>query len=142
MDRPLHGRYCYTLRFPPHAHPPVRALWSLTAYDEHGYAVPNAIDRYSLGSQDELEAGRDGSIELAIQPGPPRHVPAANWLPCPPGAFNLSLRLYRPEPEALDHTWEPPPVRRHEEFQVVRARRRPAADTERSTAVSSGPASF
>lgn len=136
MDRPLNGRYRYNLRFQPSAHPPVRALWSLTAYDERGYAAPNAIDRYALGSQDELERSRDGSIELAIQYSPPRHVPATNWLPCPAGAFNLCLRLYRPEPEALDHTWEPPPVRRHEEPRVVLARRRPAADTVQQTAVS------
>jgi hypothetical protein len=122
-DRPLEGAHAYRLRFAPHEQPPVRAFWSLTAYDEQGYAVPNAIDRYALGSQDALERAADGSLELTIQHASPKEAPTANWLPCPAGAFNLCLRLYRPEPEALDDTWIPPPVRREEPVPArVRAR--------------------
>ena len=110
--RRLEGAHTYRLRFAPHEQPPVRAFWSLTAYDERGWVVPNAIDRYALGSQDALERAPDGSLELTIQHAPPKEGPAANWLPCPAGQFNLWLRLYRPEPEALDDTWIPPPLRR------------------------------
>ena len=122
-DRPLEGAYGYTLRFALHQQPPVRALWSLTAYDARGYAVQNAIDRYALGSRDALERAPDGSLELTIQHSPPKRAPTANWLPCPSGPFNLCLRLYRPEPEALDDTWVPPPVKRLDE--TVSARVRP-----------------
>jgi hypothetical protein len=113
LDRPLEGRHRYTLRFPPQGRPPVLAFWSLTAYDEDGYVVPNELDRYALGSADELEVGRDGSLELAIQHAAPDDPPSANWLPCPPGRFNLCLRLYRPERDVLDDAWTPPPVVRH-----------------------------
>jgi hypothetical protein len=128
-SRPLDGAHRYTLRFAPHELPPVRALWSLTAYDADGYAVPNPTDRYALGSQDALERGPDGAIALTIQQSAPRHGLTANWLPCPAGPFNLCLRLYRPEPEALDHTWIPPAVCRDERQAQPRvlARRRTGA---------------
>ena len=133
--RPLDGAHRYTVCFAAHERPPARALWSLTAYDRQGYAVPNAIDRYALGSQDALERCPDGSIELSIQHRPPRHSSAANWLPCPAGPFNLCLRLYRPEHEVLDGTWSPPPVRRVDEAEP-RVAGQTAADIELSTALS------
>ena len=40
----------YTLRFEADKLPPVNAFWSVTLYDEEGYQVPNAIDRFSLGT--------------------------------------------------------------------------------------------
>jgi hypothetical protein len=110
--RALDGARAYRLRFEPDEQPPVHSLWSLTVYDEHGYAVPNAIGKYVLGSQNALTRGRDGSLELVIQRDPPGTDPPANWLPCPPGTFNACLRLYRPEREAFDNAWAPPPLRR------------------------------
>jgi hypothetical protein len=35
-----------------------------------------------------------------------------NWLPAPRGAFNLLMRLYAPQSEALTGKWNPPPVMR------------------------------
>ena len=34
----------------------------------------------------------------------------ANWLPAPEGVFYMTMRMYWPEPAALDGTWTPPPV--------------------------------
>ena len=36
----------------------------------------------------------------------------ANWLPAPEGVFYMTMRMYWPEPAALDGTWTPPPVRK------------------------------
>jgi hypothetical protein len=36
----------------------------------------------------------------------------ANWLPAPKTAFNLLLRMYAPESEALIGKWNQPPVTR------------------------------
>ena len=36
----------------------------------------------------------------------------AKWLTAPKTAFNLLLRMYAPESEALPGTWNPPPVTR------------------------------
>jgi hypothetical protein len=134
--RALDGAHAYRLVFASHDEPPAHVLWSLTAYDENGYVVPNAIDRYALGSRDPLERGPDGSLELAIQHSPPRHGPASNWLPCPAGRFNLCLRLYRPERDALDDTWSPPPMRRSDERA---ARPRPPQTAARRPAAVSSP---
>jgi hypothetical protein len=111
-DRPLHGGSRYAMRFEPHELPPVRASWSLMAYDDDGYLVPNEAGRYAIRARDRLELGRGGSLELTIQADEPAGRPAANWLPCPREGFSLSLRLYWPRREALDRSWSPPPVRR------------------------------
>ena len=38
-------------------------LWSVTMYDAvSGYTVPNPIDRYALGSADNLKRNADGSF--------------------------------------------------------------------------------
>ena len=36
----------------------------------------------------------------------------ANWLPAPEGPFYLAMRIYWPEPAALDGTWKPPRIER------------------------------
>lgn len=75
-------------------------FWSVTAYDKaSGFITPNAINRYALGSDDELKRNADGSFTLYMQhdnPGPDRE---ANWLPISDGAFYLLLRVYAPAPE-------------------------------------------
>jgi hypothetical protein len=114
LGRRFDGGHSYTLRFEPQERPPVLASWSLTAYDEDGYVVHNELGRHALGSRDELEVGPDGSVELAVEHAPPVGTPAANWLPCPPGRFNLCLRLYRPERDVLDDAWAPPALVRRE----------------------------
>ena len=42
----------------------------------------------------------------------PAGVPMANWLPIPPGAFNVMLRVYGPEGTVADNTYVPPGIRR------------------------------
>jgi hypothetical protein len=39
-------------------------------------------------------------------------VPMANWLPIPPGTFNIMLRVYGPEGTVADNTYVPPGIRR------------------------------
>ena len=48
----------YQLRFAPQELPPVNAFWSLTMYDNESYLVPNAIDRYALGTAAALPMAR------------------------------------------------------------------------------------
>ena len=90
----------------------MNAFWSVTLYDEQGFQVANAINRFSLGSRNQLEAGSDGSVTLYIQ----RNMDAAdprrpNWLPAPQsGPFNLTMRTYYPKQVTLDGDWKPPAV--------------------------------
>jgi hypothetical protein len=98
--KPLTGarRYSLTFKEPMQyikAVPP--GFWSITAYDSAtGYIIPNAIDRYALGSDDELKRNTDGSFTLYVQldnPGPDRE---SNWLPISTGSFYLILRVCGP----------------------------------------------
>jgi hypothetical protein len=107
----LNGAHRYVLRFEPGGLPPVGALWSLALYDMDQLFVENPLERYALGSRDDLELCPDGALEIAIQHEPPSH--SGNWLPAPDNDdFNLMLHLYWPEREVLEGKWTIPPVRR------------------------------
>jgi len=113
QGKALSGVNRYTMHFAKDALPAVNAFWSLTMYDEDGYFVPNAINRYAIGDRDALQFNEDGSLDLYIQRERPADArQAANWLPAPEGSFNMTMRLYWPKPPALDGTWTPPSLRR------------------------------
>jgi hypothetical protein len=110
--QPLNGSMCYRMHFDKASLPPVRAFWSLTAYDKDGYFIANPIDRYAIGDRDQLKFNPDGSLDLYIQaqkPGPDRE---SNWLPSGDESFNLVIRLYWPEEAILNGTWHPPALER------------------------------
>lgn len=114
---PLDGSGRYQLRL--ETDPPVRAFWSLTMYDTSydgtaGYLVENPIGRYLInGLTEGLVRDPDGSLTITMQRSEPTDpVERANWLPTPEGRFYLALRMYWPEPAALDGTWVVPPVTR------------------------------
>jgi hypothetical protein len=116
-DQPLSGDNAYRLRFD--TLPPAKAFWSVTMYDTSydgvaGYLVDNPIGRYLINSTTTgLVTGDDGSLTMHIQHAEPdTEEGRANWLPAPDGPFYLAMRIYWPEPEALDGTWKPPPVAR------------------------------
>ncbi|MFI6310892.1 DUF1254 domain-containing protein [Nocardia fusca] len=102
----------FTLRFEPGQAPPVKALWSITAYGADGYLVQNPADLHTIGHPVAPRLAPDGALEFAVQaadPGP--EVPRSNWLPIPEqGQFSLIMRLYEPEPRVLDGSWSPPPL--------------------------------
>ncbi|KAH8898594.1 hypothetical protein GQ53DRAFT_635751 [Thozetella sp. PMI_491] len=81
-------------------------FWSLTAYGEDQFLIPNPLNRYGLGSKDNLTFS-DGtlvsntttrSFEILVQPGdiPPPQNWTSNWLPGPSGggSFVVTLRFY------------------------------------------------
>ena len=110
-----HAKYQMTLETPP----PVNAFWSVTMYDTSydgtaGYLVENPINRYLINSTTEnLVFDDDGGLTITMQNGEPTDPKErANWLPTPEGPFYLALRMYLPQPAALDGTWQPPPVTR------------------------------
>ncbi len=113
--RAFSGDHRYRLTFP--TTPPAEAFWSVTMYDTTydgtaGFLVENPIGRYLVNSTTEgLVRHDDGSLTIHIQHAEPESdAGRANWLPAPAGPFYLTLRLYLPEPAAMDGTWEPPPV--------------------------------
>jgi Protein of unknown function (DUF1214) len=55
IGEPLSGKNRYVLRFPKGQTPPVTGFWSITLYDEQGFAVENALQRYAIGDRDHLK---------------------------------------------------------------------------------------
>jgi hypothetical protein len=112
--RTLDGQFNYALHFDKGETPPVEAFWSLTIYRLPSFAlVPNNQWKFSLGSRTEgLRRSADGSLELSIQRANPGGEREANWLPAPPGAFFLVMRMYRPKQALVDGVYKLPAVRR------------------------------
>ncbi|MGE8064166.1 DUF1254 domain-containing protein [Pseudomonas sp. NPDC089569] len=110
--QPLDGRHRYALHFKKAELPPVEAFWSLTAYDQEGYFIPNPLSRQALGDRDKLHFNADGSLDLYIQSDSPGKDKEANWLPVASAPFNLMLRLYSPKEEVTAGQWTAPPVKR------------------------------
>jgi hypothetical protein len=107
----------YTLTFEKGKLPPVNAFWSLTMYDgKTQLFIKNPLDRYLLSSpmMDQFTVGDDGSLVLHISKDSPGDDLESNWLPAPDGPFYLVLRLYGPEPEALEGKWTPPRLQKAE----------------------------
>ncbi|NVK40293.1 MAG: DUF1254 domain-containing protein [Oceanospirillaceae bacterium] len=111
----LDGANRYTLRFASGQLPPVNAFWSLTMYElPEMLLVANPIDRYLVNSPmlDDFVRNDDGGVTLYIQHELPGRALEPNWLPAPAGPFFMAMRLYWPKAEALDGTWELPPLMR------------------------------
>lgn len=109
--RPLSGTEKYTLTFPAGQLPPVNAFWSVTMYKmPESLLVDNPINRYVINSAmlPELVTDPDGGLTIEVQNSPPESGRTANWLPAPPGPFTVFMRLYWPQPAALDGSWKPP----------------------------------
>jgi hypothetical protein len=110
---PLNGSQHYTITFPAGEEPPVDAFWSITMYDyPDGFLIKNPIDRYSIGTYDDMERDKDGNLTIYIQHDSPGNKLESNWLPAPNEPFYLCLRLYNARSEALNFDWVPPAVKK------------------------------
>ncbi len=82
-------------------------------YDAEGFQVANSINRFAIGDRDALKYNADGSLDLYIQSESPGADKESNWLPAPKsGRLGVTMRLYAPQPQALDGRWTPPAVRK------------------------------
>jgi hypothetical protein len=109
--RPVRGETDYVLHFERDQLPPASAFWSITMYDEEGFQVANEIDRFAIGDRDALSYNDDGSLDILVQHARPDEARVSNWLPAPPGPLGITMRLYAPEAQVLDGSWNPPPLR-------------------------------
>ncbi len=114
--QPLTGSKRYVAHFSKQYLPfPVRAFWSMTLYDSHGFFVPNKAHVYLINNRSHVHYNADGSLDIYIQPTAPLSaLQRRNWLPSPAGrSFRLIMRLYKPVnvPGILSGTsWRPPSV--------------------------------
>jgi hypothetical protein len=110
QGQPLSGANNYTIHFDSGQTPPVDAFWSVTMYNNKTLLVDNPLNRYSIGTYTGLKNNTDGSLDLYLQNqsrGPDKE---SNWLPAPADSFSLTMRLYLPQPQILNGTWQPPGV--------------------------------
>lgn len=110
--KPLSGSQKYMLHFSKNQIPPVKAFWSLTAYNKDQFLIKNPLNRFAIGDRDPLKFNSDGSLDLYIQKDPPGSEKENNWLPVAEGPFDLLLRLYWPKEEVLNEKWTPPALKR------------------------------
>jgi len=107
-NKPLVGTQPYVLHFDKKDLPPAKFFWSMTLYDLPGrHLVANPISRYSIGDRTKhLKYGADGSLDLYVQHESPGKGKETNWLPAPTGAYTLIMRIYGPNAEVLNGTWQ------------------------------------
>jgi len=113
--KPLDGKNKYQLTFPVGQLPPVKAFWSLTMYKlPENLLYANELNRYLINSSmvDQLVKNKDGSITLYLQNQPPEASLKTNWLPAPNGPFFSIMRLYWPQQNALNGTWQAPKIKK------------------------------
>lgn len=111
----------YTMTFvpPPHKTP---GFWSVTMYDYRTqYPIENPINRYSLGSDNDLKLNPDGTVTIYLQSTSPGPDKEANWLPTAsvPGRFAILARSYAPGRQFIEaafdpKAWNPGPIIRVE----------------------------
>ena len=100
-----------TLTFPRGKRPPVGAFWSTTLYDaRQRLLVEYSINRYKIGSADNLRPNADGSITIYVQADSPGKDKESNWLPAPTEPFYMLFRMYLPDVEVLNGQYELPAV--------------------------------
>jgi hypothetical protein len=113
--KPLNGTNKYVLHFGKDELPPAEAFWSVTMYDEQGFQVANAINRFAIGDRDALKYNADGSLDIYIQNANSGPDKESNWLPSPPsGTLGVTMRLYAPKASVLNGSWAPPAIKRVE----------------------------
>ncbi len=91
--------------------PPTNATWSVSQYKGNFYER-NVLDRYAIAPWMPLKYNPDGSLDIYLQAESPGKDKESNWLPAPPGKFNLTIRKYWPKEEALNGTYKNPPVKK------------------------------
>jgi hypothetical protein len=107
----------YVLTFPKGELPEADRFWSVTAYTPEAIElVPNLAHKYAVASYTPgLQPNpntEDGPVSIYMARQLPAGVPMANWLPIPPGAFNIMLRVYGPEGSVKDNTYVPPGIKK------------------------------
>ena len=70
--------------------------WSVTAYADDLFLIPNPINRFSFNMDNVGLVGGRFNIVAAATEQP------SNWLPTGAGGFHLIVRLYNPTPAAIE----------------------------------------
>jgi hypothetical protein len=108
--KPLDSASKYVMHFEKDQLPPTNGTWSVSQY-QGNFSVVNALNRYAIAPWMPLTFNADGSLDISLQAQSPGPDKEANWLPTPPGPFNLTLRNSFPKEAAYDDSYTVPPVK-------------------------------
>ena len=106
------------MTFPQGPAPEADRFWSVTAYTPEAIElVDNPARKYAVASYTQgltPPTTEDGPVSIYMARQLPAGVPMANWLPIPPGSFNIMLRVYGPTPggTVADNTYVPPDIQK------------------------------
>jgi hypothetical protein len=109
--KPFDSANKYVMRFEKGQLPPTNGTWSVSQYQGNFYVV-NVLNRYAIAPWMPLKFNADGSLDIYLQAESPGPEKESNWLPTPPGQFNLTLRNYFPKEAAYDGSYKVPPVKK------------------------------
>ncbi len=109
--KPLDSAHKYVMHYDKGQLQPTNATWSVSQYQGNFY-VPNSLNRYAIAPWMPLKFNADGSLDIYLQAESPGKDKEANWLPTPPGPFNITIRNYWPKEDALNGTYKNPPIKR------------------------------
>jgi len=106
----LDGSKTYKLRVPPKV--PVKAFWSLVAYDPATRSQLQTGQPYpTVGSQRDPVMNADDSVDVYLSAKKPKDVSEKNWIQTDPGkGFFVYYRFYGPLKAYTDKTWKPDDV--------------------------------
>ena len=104
----LSGARTYRMHFEKGQLPPADAFWSVTAYGQQGFLIPNELNRFGIRSKDPIEFNDDGSLDITIGPQCPAGFASSNWIPSVDGPIDFSIRLYSPGARYVEGEWVPP----------------------------------
>ena len=97
--RALDGHCIYEIR----GRDPNARWWSITAYGDDDFLIPNDENLYSV-SASSVGRAKDGAFHVQVGGlNVHQNKVDANWIPTGTKSFSLTLRLYNPSPDvALD----------------------------------------
>ena len=98
--------------------PPVQegsqGFWSVTAYDNESFLIPNELKRYNINDRSDFTLNEDGSLDVLLTSDEKQIEKGVGengeyLLPTAAEGFRLYLRIYLPDTEKLK-TWKAPTV--------------------------------
>ncbi|MEY4391566.1 MAG: hypothetical protein RLZZ544_275 [Actinomycetota bacterium] len=107
-----HGSQTYRMHFEPGELPPAHAFWSITAYGEGTFLIPNEPGRFGVRSKDPITFNSDGSLDVFSGPSRPEGCPESNWIPTVDSSLDFLIRLYSPAEKFTEGQWTPPVIER------------------------------
>lgn len=96
--------------------PPTSEGWSLTVYNLRGQLIENSEQRHAFTNTSDLTRNADGSVDFYLQADKPTDsAKQANWLPVGGDGFEVTWRLFAPQPAEVDPIlqgsgWQPPAI--------------------------------